>query len=112
MDILTLAMARKIAKDLPDDLEEKLDALLEDIRGAYLLDELVIGATSTIVYNEDGSPKKVVHRDENNVELRVDEYTITDTTFTEKRTVQDTGENLTIITNLDTGETSVEYSET
>lgn len=111
MDMLTLAMARKIAKDLPDDLEEKLDTLLSEIKGTYLLEDLVIGATSTVMYNEDGSLKKVVHKDENNVELRVDEFTMTDTTVTEKRTIPSTGENLTIISNLDTGETSVEYSE-
>lgn len=65
--------------------------------------------TQTIVFGSDGSVSQILHKS-GNTTIRTDEFTITNTTITETRTLN-TGEKLTITTTLATLATTVTLTE-
>lgn len=77
-----------------------------DIRVKLLAAE-VPNTTQQYTFGDDGVISKVEHKS-GNTALRTDTFTFTDTTATEVRTLS-SGETLTIVTNLETLETTVTY---
>lgn len=72
--------------------------------------ETIPGTTQKCVFTSAGVIQEIRH-ESGNTALRVDAFTITDTTITETRTLA-TGQKLTLTTTLATKQTSVVYSET
>lgn len=71
--------------------------------------ENIPGTTQTISYDANGNVQSITHKNSSNVAIRTDVFTFTDSNITEVRTLN-TGESLTIMTNLVTLVTTVTYS--
>ena len=83
---------------------DQLSDLKDDL---WLLEDEIPDTTQTYTFS-DGSVSQVAHT-RNNVVIRTDAFTYGASTITEVRTLN-TGESLTIVTNLTTLETTVTYS--
>lgn len=92
---------------------ERLDGIESDIGGLKsalaLQEENIPGTTQTITFDASGNVSQIVHTDESDVAIRTDAFTFGTNTITEVRTLN-TGESLTIVTNLTTLETTVTYA--
>lgn len=73
-----------------------------------LFREELPGTTQTITFGADGNVQSIVHKS-GNTAIRTDAFTFGANTITETRTLN-TGESLTIATNLSTLETTVTYT--
>jgi len=71
--------------------------------------EMLTGTVQTLVEDGNGNITGIVHS-EGQAVVRTDNYTVTDSTATETRTLS-TGEVLTIVTNLETLATTITYTE-
>ena len=71
--------------------------------------ENIPGTTQTISFDVNGNVQSVTHKNGSNVAIRTDVFTFTDSSITEVRTLN-TGESLTIVTNLVTLVTTVTYA--
>lgn len=87
-----------VLANIPDDYESIITSI-------NLHNDEIDGTTQTIEFAEDGSLKKIVHKRGNTI-IRTDTFTFTDSTVTELR-VLSTGDTLTIVTNLNTLETTI-----
>ena len=85
------------------------DKTVKEFVKENLLDDSVIGTTESVVYDGHGDIQKVLHKDGNNTTIRTDEFTFSDAYIIEVRTMN-TGESLTITTDLATMGTSYTYS--
>lgn len=80
-----------------------------DLKSANSLhDDEIDNTVQTITFASDGSVQKIEHK-RNNVVIRTDTFTFATNMITEVRTLN-TGETLTIATNLTTLETTVTYA--
>lgn len=76
-----------------------------------LFADMIAGTRQVILFNDDGSLHQVVHRTiVSNTTIRTDTFSIGDERAIEIRTM-DSGETLTITTNLQTLEIEVQYEE-
>ena len=71
--------------------------------------ENIPGTTQTILFDANGNVQSVTHKNSSNIAIRTDVFTFTDNSITEVRTLN-TGESLTIVTNLVTLVTTVTYA--
>ena len=71
--------------------------------------DLLPDTTQTAIFDLAGNVSRIEHKDENNNNVRVDEFTFAADTITEKRTLY-TNETLTIVTNTNTLVTTVTYA--
>ena len=99
-----------IARALGAGKEGDARTEIRDLQIADLLhlDE-IDNTVQTITFDSAGSVQKIEHK-RGNIVIRSDVFTFTDTVITEKRTLN-TGESLTIVTNLDTLVTTVTYTD-
>jgi seryl-tRNA synthetase len=82
---------------------------VQDLKSATSLhDDEIDNTVQTITFASDGSVQKIEHK-RNNVIIRTDTFTFATNMITEVRTLN-TGETLTIATNLTTLETTVTYA--
>ena len=82
---------------------------VDDLKSATSLhDDEIDNTVQTITFGSDGSVQKIEHK-RNNVIIRTDTFTFATNMITEVRTLN-TGETLTIATNLTTLETTVTYA--
>lgn len=82
---------------------------ISDLKSATSLhDDEIDNTVQTITFASDGSVQKIEHK-RNNVIIRTDTFTFATNMITEVRTLN-TGETLTIATNLTTLETTVTYA--
>ena len=82
---------------------------VQDLKSANSLhDDEIDNTVQTITFASDGSVQKIEHK-RNNVIIRTDTFTFAANMITEVRTLN-TGETLTIATNLTTLETTVTYA--
>ena len=82
---------------------------INDLKSAISLhDDEIDNTVQTITFASDGSVQKIEHK-RNNVVIRTDTFTFATNMITEVRTLN-TGETLTIATNLTTLETTVTYA--
>ena len=103
VDTLARAMAAGITNGEHVDVDDLLRA---DLLHFEELDNTV----QTVTYDSNGVVQKIEHTENPGGSIiRTDEFTFTDTVITEVRTLN-TGESLTIITNLETLVTTVVYS--
>lgn len=94
-----------------DTIEGEVSDLKEDLSESDVLQKLLHDNVPDTVQNytfTDGTVSRVEHKSGNTVK-RSDVFTYGTTSITEVRTL-DSGESLTIVTNLSTLETSVTYS--
>lgn len=80
----------------------------EATRMIMLQEENIPGTVQTITFDDDGNISQIVHSD-NDVTVRTDVFSFGAITITEVRTLS-SGENLTIVTDTDTLETTTTYS--
>ena len=82
---------------------------IDDLKSAISLhDDEIDNTVQTITFGSDGSVQKIEHK-RNSVVIRTDTFTFATNMITEVRTLN-TGETLTIATNLTTLETTVTYA--
>ena len=85
----------------------------QEIRELQIADllhlEEINDTVQTITYDANGVVQKIEHAQGTEI-IRTDVFTFTDTVITEVRTLN-SGESLTIVTNLDTLVTTVTYTE-
>ena len=87
-----------------------LEDIIEDADArAYLLNDEIPNTTQNYTFDQSGAISTVTHVNSSHVTLRTDAFTFGDSTVTEVRTLN-TGESLTITTDLDTLETTVVYT--
>lgn len=104
---LTMEGAAADAKKTGDELTE-LNERLSDVKDDLkLLSDEIPDTTQSYIFS-NGSVSQVTHS-RNSVAIRTDTFTYGESTITEVRTLN-TGESLTIVTNLITLETTVIYS--
>ena len=99
-------VARGIAAGKGSDQRVEIRDL--EIADLLHLDE-INDTVQTITYDANGIVQKIEHKRGTEV-IRTDVFTFTDTVITERRTLN-TGESLTIATNLDTLVTTVTYTD-
>lgn len=100
-------IVEEVLESIPEDytaLTEEVDELNERL---LLLDDNVPNTVQTYTFT-NGSVSKVEHKNGNTL-IRSDVFTYSETTITETRTLN-TGDVLTIVTNLETLETTVTYT--
>lgn len=102
VDVIARAIGAANGSDSRKDYEELSIELLLHL-------EEINDTIQTITYNSDGSIQKIEHT-QGQLVIRSDVFTFSDTTIVEVRTLN-TGESLTITTNLETLTTTVVYSE-
>ena len=107
------AEARADAVSEEAEAREAADTALgndvDDLKSANSLhDDEIDNTVQTITFASDGSVQKIEHK-RNNVIIRTDTFTFAANMITEVRTLN-TGETLTIATNLTTLETTVTYA--
>ena len=92
---------------------DDVDALRSDLNESSVISklhaEMLNGTTQTLVKDSDGNVTGIAHSDGQDV-VRTDSYSVTDSLATETR-VLDTGETLTITTDLETLATTITYTE-
>lgn len=101
----TLSVADKAAdgKAVGDAIDEAVTDLKSDL---WLLEDEIPDTVQTYTFSS-GSVSQVIHK-RNNTTIRTDAFTYGESTITEVRTLN-TGESLTIVTNLTTLETTITY---
>ena len=90
---------------------------LSDLKGAVQLDEKyalllhdeIPGTTQTIAFDSSGNVSTITHTNCSNVAVRTDAFTFSANSIADVRTLN-TGESLTIVTNIDTLVTTVTYA--
>ena len=90
---------------------DNLNKIEQGIYDAHIIEMLLCGAipdTKQTIVEEDGTIKRVLHKRENTT-IRTDTLTFATGSVTEVRTLK-TGENVTIVTNLATLETTITYA--
>lgn len=97
------ADAKKTGDEI-SELNERLSDVKDDLK---LLSDEIPDTTQSYIFS-NGSVSQVTHS-RNSVAIRTDTFTYGESTITEVRTLN-TGETLTIVTNLITLETTVIYS--
>ena len=107
------AQARQQAITAESQARQAADTALgndvQDLKSANSLhDDEIDNTVQTITFASDGSVQKIEHK-RNNVIIRTDTFTFATNMITEVRTLN-TGETLTIATNLTTLETTVTYA--
>lgn len=89
-------------------IKEHTDSL-GDLKSASTLQaENIPDTVQTITFDSDGNVQTITHT-RDNVAVRTDAFTFTESTITEVRTLS-TGESLTIVTNTTTLQTTVTYA--
>lgn len=73
-----------------------------------LFREELPGTTQEITFSSDGNVQSIAHKS-GNTAIRTDSFTFGEDTITEVRTMS-TGESLTLVTNLNTLQTTVTYT--
>ena len=102
------AKGTEVIGSIPQDYSDLSDDV-SDLKSANSLhDDEIDNTVQTITFASDGSVQKIEHK-RNNVIIRTDTFTFATNTITEVRTLN-TGESLTIATNLTTLETTVTYA--
>lgn len=98
----------EVLGSIPSDYST-LSGDVSDLKSANSLhDDEIDNTVQTITFTSDGSVQKIEHK-RNNVIIRTDTFTFAANMITEVRTLN-TGETLTIATNLTTLETTVTYA--
>lgn len=98
----------EVLGSIPSDYST-LSGDVSDLKSATSLhDDEIDNTVQTITFASDGSVQKIEHK-RNNVIIRTDTFTFATNMITEVRTLN-TGETLTIATNLTTLETTVTYA--
>lgn len=96
-----------------NDISDCLELVQTDISSLEsnfnLNTENIPGTVQTIAFDSSGNVQSITHSSSGSA-VRTDVFTFTDSTITEVRTLADTGETLTITTNLTTLETTVVYA--
>ena len=113
MDIQTMAVAIAVSKRIPGTAAQRAEAAAESAEesAAYALlhmDELN-DTTQKITFNDSGNVQQIVHEASGGTAKRTDAFTYSGNTITEVRTL-DSGESLTIATNMGTLESVVTYA--
>lgn len=83
------------------DRQARINALLES--------ETIPDTVQTITFDTSGNVSQIVHKNGSNVAVRTDAFTFGANTITEVRTLN-TGESLTLVTDLTTLQTTVTYT--
>ena len=79
-----------------------------EIKKAMLQAEVILGTVQSITFDTAGNVESIVHKT-GNVNTRTDAFTFTSESITEVRTLN-TGEKLTLVTNLETLQTTATYT--
>lgn len=104
---LTTSGAAADAKKTGDEIAAINESLNAADKYSILLNDEVPNTTQAYTFS-NGSVSQVIHS-RNNTPIRTDVFTYSSSSITEVRTLN-TGESLTIVTNLTTLETTVSYS--
>lgn len=112
-DPVSLQKLRKTNNDNYQKINENFDLMngifINDDRKNLLLSESIIGTKQIVEYANNNVSKVTHKRLADNVDIRTDTFIWSTTSVKETRTLN-TGETLTLTTNLNTLETVVEYS--
>lgn len=105
----TWANTTKTQVSVGGELSELKSAVQLEEKYALLLHDEIPGTTQTIAFDSSGNVSTITHTNGSNVAVRTDAFTFSANSIADVRTLN-TGESLTIVTNIDTLVTTVTYA--